>query len=341
MALVWADGFDHYTSAQAGRFYNLTSNFGIDLSGVNSRTGLGCTNGGALTKTVPSQAAYVAGVAANFGPFGLGGGGGIVLDFKDNGNLKICWLSINTLGFLTANYNGGTTTAASAIDPNVYHYFEIKATNMGTNANNGTFVVRVDNIQILNVTGITHANTSGTTTVTCQAVGLSEGAFNFVSDDYYICDTTGGSHNDFLGPISVYTLWPTKNGNTQQWTGNPNVGANEYTNVNEHQADDDTTYNSTSTLNNVDDYGFSNASIPSTQVLQAVGTFMTVRNDLAGAASIAPALEQGGAPVIGSNTALSTAYVGVFTPYDTNPATALAWVLSDINALSAGLKRTV
>lgn len=334
MALVWADGFETYANAtDMDRFW--TTSGGISTSGP--RTGARCT-AGAGTFSVPNQSSYVAGVAHG-SPHS-----NTIMQFSGATNQALMILAVNSLNFVTLEYwpNGVNTTITSSLpitSGSTYHYFEVKVTNTNTGLTNGTITVHIDGVHwpSLDVSGVKLTDFFNAVTPIAAIVLNSSPC-----DDFYVCDLTGGQNNDFLGPISVYGLWATANGNTNQWTATqtPNTGANAYKNVNETTPDGDTSYNATSTVGNIEDYAFSNASIPATQSLLGVIAMAVVRDDLAGAAQVAPYLEQGVANNTGTAVGVSTSYIGVAGVYDSNPNTSAAWVMSDINSLSAGLKRT-
>jgi hypothetical protein len=60
-------------------------------------------------------------------------------------------------------------------------------------------------------------------------------------DNLYVCDSTGASHNDFLGPLQITPMFPLGVGDQSQWT--PNGGGDHYTYVDDGAVSDgDTTY---------------------------------------------------------------------------------------------------
>jgi hypothetical protein len=132
-----------------------------------------------------------------------------------------------------------------------WNYVEVKVTFHNTT---GSYEIRVNGITVLSDTNVD--TTNGTTSNQADTVAI-RGLYGFSStdqkgqhciDDWYICDTTGTSNNNFLGPLKVENLHPDGAGDSTQWT--PSAGSN-YQTVDEVVLNT-TDYNSSATSTNKD-----------------------------------------------------------------------------------------
>jgi hypothetical protein len=76
-------------------------------------------------------------------------------------------------------------------------------------------------------------------------------------------------------------------------------------------------------------------------IINGVQVTAMIRKDDVGARSAQTRLKTGGATSSGISTALISTYVCLLTEYAVNPQTTVAWTVSDLNALQAGIKLTV
>lgn len=113
------------------------------------------------------------------------------------------------------NENSNTTIASSVtgvMSAYSWVYIELK---ISFSATTGSIDLRVNGNSVISVSGV---NTlCGLASVSVLNLAGSGVVVNYF-DDFYICDTTGSVNNDFLGPLSVYTLFPTANGSTNDFT---------------------------------------------------------------------------------------------------------------------------
>lgn len=166
-----------------------------------------------------------------------------------------------------------TNALGSSIDTNWYHV-QFKFTK--TSGSLGDVDLRVNGVSFGGTTGLNfQGNTwngsswdtvDTATTLNCaifytyMPFGSPNPSSHTVNniidlDDIYICDGSGSSNNDYLGTAVVEGLVPTGAGTNAQWT--PNSG-NNYAAVDDFPSDDDTSYISTTTVNNRDTYVYSN-----------------------------------------------------------------------------------
>lgn len=327
MALVFADGFDYYNT----NAYFLTLWTGIQGNRAPNAVGTGRFGVGrsmdmtfTMWKDIPALATYIVAFA-----FKWGGGSTTLLSFDDTvGNVQHVILKLTAGNFLTVT-SGGTTlgTATVALSANIWYHIQIK---VKVDPTTGTVEVRVDGntTPVITVTG---ANTrQGSNSSTNRIEFLN---FGTSSDDFMILDTTGGFNNDFPGDCKITTVVPTGNGATNNFT--PSAGAN-WQNVKENPQDDDTTYNSDSTVGDIDLYAF--AAISTTGAIIAVRNNMTYRKDDAGVRQIASICRSGVTNFVGGTKTASSNYKTDTETYETDPNTGVAWTQTNLNNAQFGAK---
>ena len=276
MSLLYIDGFDHYSALADLQFKfgsTFNSNAAISASAVrNGVQGLRLTTGATSSGVQgyvnlglqPTQTGVVVGVAFRLSALPSAtnsrvgrlitlcdttGGPGIAVCVKPDGTLAL--------------YGQGAAKPSSAysgttIATNTWYYLEMKA-KWTANTAAGDVTVRLNGTQVLSINSgqTTSYNSSSYSNWSSFTLGDPNGDFYGVNnatidfDDLYVCSTSGTSNNDYLGDCKVETLYPAGAGASAQWT--PKSGAN-YSQVNEHPKDGDTSYVSTSGVGNRDSY---------------------------------------------------------------------------------------
>lgn len=295
MALLYFDGFEQYTSAPSlvstsynalssmpGRWVTYNDSTGTTFNTAGYRTaqpagtnatslrfyvaGSGAPN---ATLGVPSSTTLITGFATNVSALAIG----VVLRvWGPNGGSYIT-LTTNGSGQLILTNNRTSVnlivTASNVFFANNWHYVELKMTCGAS----GSAELIVDGTSVGTATAVdTRGHTSDTQYNRLQ-FGVPSTVFSTIyiyMDDLYVCDGTGATHNNFLGPVKVYTLFPNANGTTNQFT--PTGVANNWDAVDE-QLIDTTTYVASSTTNQVDMYAVKDLPItPTTVYAVAVGS---------------------------------------------------------------------
>jgi hypothetical protein len=208
----------------------------------------------------------------------------------------------------------------------------------------GTVDVRVNGINYLSLTNQdTRNGGSGDDCDTIELVGVdgnlgstndnSQGLF----DDFYICDTTGSTNNNFIGPLKVEEIVPDGAGNSAQFT--PSTGSN-WQNVDETPADDSGgsgTYNTSATANNKDTHTMSaltniDGTIYGVQVDSITRVVDATTHTHTNIVRRSTSEANGAAPTISS-----TSYVAVSDMFEQDPAAGPgAWTVTNVNAMEAG-----
>lgn len=193
----------------------------------------------------------------------------------------------------------------------------------------GTFELWVNGIKTIDATGL---DTCDTANVNCRYVRMSvtNGVDNTLYfDDFYVTDGTR-----LTGAPFAFSLHPNSDGGVNVWTALS--GTDEFAMVDENTSDGDTTYNQASTAGDESRHGCEDLPSYVTSVL-AVGAYAVLRKTDATAREARVLLNSGGTESLGNTLTLTTAYlssrIGVL---ETDPNTAAAWTLANVNAVEVG-----
>jgi hypothetical protein len=352
MALLFMDSFDHYATADVLEKWTTCSNISwltVGAYGRNSTNGLWVTNASNLGSV---QATVLGGVSeVIFGtaikPVSWAASQMCAVISFGSGSVWECGLvlladmTLQPFVVTSANFLPGQgityitllgTPTAVGLQVGVWSYLEVQ---MKCDGSTGTCVVRLNGVEVKNLTGLdTLYSSASLTRIGLGSGGSSLGTFYF--DDLVVMDTTGAANNAFLGDVTVSALYPNGAGTTSGWT--PSAGAN-YDCVNEAAPNDDTDYNSTATLNAKDTYAMQDCAAGAD--IRAVQILAAVRKGAEGPGQVKLVTRSSSTDYDGAAQGIGgTAYSYVREIRETDPATAAAWSESGWNAVEIGLKKT-
>lgn len=340
--LRFCDSFDHYATSEFTRKYTTVSSTPtIDTTSGVPRTGRGCLEAGGtdrfVTKIVPSASTYIIGFAfkpvssvdLNFLAFydGVTWQGFLKYVYSTS---AIAWYRGNPSGVLLG------TSSSGIIQHNAWNYVEVKITPHPS-ISADTCVIRINEVIVLNLAAATNTRGSSNSSMDAFSIGTMTGGGNTPSvrfDDLYVCDSTGSDNNDFLGDVRVDVLLPSANGTTNDFT--PSAGSN-FQAVDDVVSDDDSTYVSSLTPNDIDLYAMGDMSITPVAIKGIQGV-LCARKDTAGTRALQHAYRINGTNYFGSSLYPGTDYKYHLDPRDLNPDTSAAWTKTEINAMEAGVK---
>jgi len=315
MALLWMDGFDAYgadgvavDALLAASGYTLVGTSGQAASpaaacSANTRDGVGFSlntnswhNGysGGIMRSFPLNTGIVVGfavfiTASEFTSICQFGYNNLLGSLFDN-----CRLFYNLEGGITATdgshidgtnppttdtppWGAGNLLAASPANvlfPGVWQYIEVYYSPTGT------LQVKVDGAMVINITGA--VSTMGVPQSINYVSFLNEAPNAYVLiDDFYICDLTGSTFNNFLGDVVVHAIFPISDATPNQWT-QFGGSSGHFTCVDDNPApDDDTSYLSSDTSGQQELFNI--ATFPSDVIdVLAVSVNIRARKDTAG-----------------------------------------------------------
>lgn len=339
MALLFIDGFDHYsTNADLAKKWNSVSGTYPTVATSSGRRG-----GGALQcqstatyyvqKTFSAKSTIIIGMAVKFGAtandfLGLYEGGTTTRHltlYYDGANVKL--YRGTSAGTLLA-------TSSNAMISGAWTYVEIKATIHDTT---GAYELRFNGSSDAAMTASSvdtrNGGTSGVIDTVRLVVALSTSAY---FDDIYICDNSGASNNSFLGDCRIDTLLPIGDGNYTQFT--PSTGTAHYATVDE-TTPNTTDYNSGANSGDRDSYTFPDLTSLTSQTVYGVQINAAALKSDSGARSLGTMSRSGSTNKDGAGGALSTSQTFISELQETDPANN-AWTESNVNAAEFGVKVT-
>ena len=349
MALVFADGFDHYASADILKKWTGLGNnliyssisvrpewsrppggMGLLMADTNSARG--------IYKTFSSpHASFVCGFSVYFSGTVPGGTVNALLALMDSasgvaGTYQLA-LRVDAGGHLvvgTGSNGTGTTIATSSnvFSANTWYHIEVKATIHNTT---GAVEVRVNGTSTGWITAQTGKNTRGQSSNNYMDVVelmTAQGSSTYHDDFYFL--SSASPNNDFLGPIKIVTAFPSGAGNSAQWVGN---FASNFTNVQELAGDGDSTFNQSATANQVDLFTFDD--MPAGTIM-AVQDVMMARQDAGVPRTVRTKFRSGSTDYSGTSFAMAGSYQFHCDPRDVDPATGSAYVVADFAAQERG-----
>jgi hypothetical protein len=338
MALLFADSFDYYTTAQIFRKWDAAdspSNVAIQSGGRNGTSAMVLIGGATIYKNMPSNVTtHIIGLAlkvASVDPLNF---------FYAYDNTTIQWyIRYNADASLTV-YNGSNTalgTTAPGVLPTptaVYNYVEIKVLHHATA---GTVDVRVNNTSVLSLTNKVTAVSGNAYSTKIGFSRVVPNANNQPSyDDFYVCDATGSTNNNFLGDVRIEATRPTAEGSEIDLT--PSTGTDNSANVDDTTSNDETDYNSSSLPGDRDKYVMGNLVSTAGSVL-AVCVNTVDRKDDSGTRTHKHILDLSAVESLSAAFSPTTSYSNHQTIFEAKPGGG-AFTITDVNNLEAGIELT-
>lgn len=339
MTLLFVDGVDHYVTADVTKKWSETYNLPV-VAGAGRRGGGAFQGyigtGWWVSKTIPATSSLVMGVA--FKMVNSITAAADIFRLLDGSSLQ-CGLRVNPDLTLTVHRAGTALTggtSAVTFPMNAFAYLEWKVTISDAIAASSC-IVRMNGVEIINVTAgqDTKATANSTATKVALGGGTGSGGNNSVADDFYLCDQSGTTNNNFLGDVRVDTLYPNADGSYTDFT--PSTGTSHYALVDE-SAPSATDYNSSSTVGHRDSYGLANLAALTSQVVYGVQVNAALLKDDAGARTAATMVRSGTTNGDGAEAAMGITDSYVSQVYELNPATSTAWTETTVNAMEAGVR---
>lgn len=352
MALLFHDSFDHYDTATA-----LAKGWTITISGSSS-FGPSAANG----RNGTASLRLVYGTSTNnqscFGDLALSPSGATCIV---QGSIKPATLPSQTLILFTI-YNGTTAqvsvflttsgalevrrgaaggsallaTAATSLTAGVTYYLEFKVLVDNTT---GTLDMKLDGASIMSVTGLDTCNTAGETW-TGLRMGMPSGVTGMSAnvtvdwDDFVVMDGSGSTLNAMIGDARQIAHLPIGDGASLNWS--PSTGTAHYALVDENpptSAD----YVQSGTVGHVDTLTYPAMGVTGT--VYAVTQPIYAQCAVAGLRQLVAVVRIGGTDYAHPTPQMLGADLRFYRfTWETNPATAAAWTVAEIDAAEFGYK---
>jgi hypothetical protein len=230
-----------------------------------------------------------------------------------------------------AIYNQDTllgTTGGTALSTGIWYYVEFK---IYCHESAGTYEVHVGEVSVGSGSSLDTMAGSDSFYDRVRITGCYGSSYYI--DDFYICDSTGAANNDFLGNVRVQALRPSAAGDSTQLT--PSTGDN-YTCVDEEVCNDDTDYVESGTVGHKDLYTFGDTTVSH---VKGVMVCTDCRETDATSFSLTTVCKSGATESDDSAQPIgTTSFITKRRLLETDPNTATAWTVSDLNAAQFGVK---
>ena len=334
MSLQFIDGFDHYSTAQILRKWDLQSGSPAINATGGRRTGSGALEfaaAGYVEKTLTGTPATITvGVAVKLSSLAVAQD---IVRFVDGSTVQLT-IRVRTDGKIEAFRNGVTSLGASGstiFTAGIYTHLDIKVTISDAA---GIVLVNVGGSAALNLTS---QDTKQTANAYATAVRLGADGTAVVSfDDCYIGDTTGSApQNDLLGDSRVDVSYPTAEGNSSGWT--PLTGSDNSQMVEETPPDDDGSYVSHTVMNTKDTYVMADFPTVGGTVFAAQANFHSKR-DATGSRTLRALARPTSTDHNGASQSQTTSYKNYREIWQLNPQTAAPWTEANLNAAEFGVE---
>lgn len=221
MACKWIEGFEtHSSSDQLQRKYASSSGtFSFTSGRVFGTAATASTSPVFVTPSLGLENTWVLGfgVRVTNNSFSAGTPQGLYLEKGTEEQFHVEPFTTSS-GFQLKLMRGATQVAISSLYPfNAWQYIELKVT--ARTGANGAYEMRVNGVIDVSGTGVNLAN-EGTDGADILALRFAVSAGSFHMDDMYLLDDTGSVNNDFLSPTIVEAV-------TMTGTGSSNDFAND------------------------------------------------------------------------------------------------------------------
>lgn len=337
MACIWIEGFETHTATaqQARKYATLSGSFTAQAGRVFGNSGAPQSTI-AITPPNASGNTFVLGFGcrvALHNPGLTASTSGMYCETGATEQFHLQFETNTSLGFRFLLKRGATTVATSSYyDFAVWHYFELKVT-VRTGVNGG-YELRRNGVLDISGSGVDLASSGGD--------GWDTFAFRYSAnytttlrfDDVYVLDGTGAKNNDFLGPSIVEGILPNAAGASTAWSLGAG-GTSNWDQVDDDPNPDELTaggINFSDTNGQKDLYGYADLT-QITGTIHAVQLGTQFAMNATGTRTVKTkyrdpdTTEADGA----SHVVDSTSYDEFTEVFDNNPASAVAWDVTDID----------
>ncbi len=325
MALIIAEGFDHYSAGNAAEKGWSGNIFNTAAGRVGVGQSIIVIPFNSITKQLPaSYSTIIVGAA-----FKISVAPRKIMVLESSG-LVVAELSVDASQRLNLTDSTGRLFVATSIIPvGLWFQVEVKVVV----GHSGTFEIQLNGASEITST-VGDFGTSDVNQIIFESMPAEIGdtATTFV-DDVYALDSTGGSpRNTFLGDVQVRTLYPSADATYTDYT--PKTATAHYLQVNESLIDGDGSYVYDTTPGDKDSYTLQ--PIFSSTIFAAQLNLGARKGD-GGLRQIAPMVRQSATDYVGPTETLSAVYRFYSWPLDQDP-TGSDWTPTTLNADEFGME---
>lgn len=348
MALLWIDGFDHYTTSTTNATDFLTGAYnalgpgiqampelgGLGLQFPNLITGLS-NHDGRVERILGEKTSGMLGVGFHY----YGGSGHLsttahrLLTLRDTvSNVTRFALGVTAGGALTIRQGLASSvlgTASTDMATNTLYHIELQ---YHWGVGDGKIEVRLNGETVIDVDDLTIDDP-----INALRLGVRNGTATYDVihfDNLYIYDETSGGVNDWIGERRIYTLRPDEDLSPQEW--DLSTGSDAYDLLNNLPSDPDNDY--IESLEPEDESRFGLDNLPTTDIA-VVGVMVAVQGQKTGTdpGSIAFGVNGGE-----QSKSLTTDQALWFSSiYEENPVTEEGWTAAAVDGATLNIRRSV
>lgn len=360
MAIMWAEGFDHYgTSPNGGRDamlkgawaqFVIGSGNQLFISSDQKRSGThsllikynsAAAGSNVTARRVIGAAAIMIGLSQGMYFASLPTANKeLGFEFRDNTNSAIAMVTIQSDGSIGL-YTGSSRTLVASSDPIItassWQHIECK---LVIDSIVGEMEIRVNGVTMLHATDLDLGMNGATQIVWGTPIGEQPGStsVDLYIDDIVAWNDTGDDNADFLGPVRVETIFPASDTAQADWsvTG----AADGYDAINDVAPDDDTSYISSDNQGDVSEFGLDTLP-PETANIRGVYIPALARLSSAGTGNIQVSLVSESEVSEGPDQTLTQVYTYWGSVHEKDPDTGLAWTKEGLEAALLRIEKTL
>ena len=226
----------------------------------------------------------------------------------------------------------GVARASFPISAGIWHWVSM---HFRVHATLGKWTVTVDGIQVVDFSGDT-LGTGSPDTSNGVAFGAGTSAV-YKWDDIIISDGIGGApFNGLLADRRIETIRPDGAGTATNFAPFPADAVN-WNKVDEAVPDDDTTYVEDAVSAQRDTYTHTNMTLTPASI-DALVVKTLAKNPDGGSNNIKHVIDSSASISVGAAVATTSEYTVQQTVFETDPATATAWIKAGVDAVEAGFE---
>ena len=338
MAILWADGFDDWTST-TGEYGTISGTLAPSAgNGRRSGAALLINNNGDYIQRALDSALTELFVSFAFRPTNTTAADVLSLFSATTAQITVRVLADGSIEVRRGTSTGTVlgTSAAGLVGSGAFTHFQVRAVISDTV---GVVQIRLNGSSspAINLTSQDTNNGAAAVSVNNVRIGTSStGSKVGYYDDLVIWDTTGSIANTWIGDTRVDSYFPNANGDSSQFVGSDGNSTDNYLLV-DAAAPNGTDYVQSSTVGDKDLYGFGNMSHTPSSIYGVVVTASALKDD-AGSRSIRLLAKSSSSEAnSGADIALSTSRTRAIGVFETNPATSAAWTKSGVDGAQFGI----
>lgn len=343
MALMWADGFDHYGGVTARLLDGVYSDIsGVTLSAANPRTGgyamrvQVVNNSSGARRVLPGETTKVGfGYAFNLSALPTDAYGLMLGQFLTKENAVLLTVSVYPTGAVAVRQGGWQSpvvrlSGPEIIMPGSYQHFECSL-------DDSNLEIRVNGVTVLNMTDLPVLAPTAQIFV-AGGYGYPKTGANVIMDvdDLFSWNAAGSTVNTWVGDKKVYTRMPDEDGPDQDWT--PSVGSEAWP-ILDNVPPVDSQYIMATDAGEKTSVGFAAFS---SEIVSIAAVYVATRvwKTDAGNAKVSFDMVSGVDATANAPVAISNAPRWYGQVFEVDPATSMPWTITDLNASLVRIERT-